>query len=155
MVARAGETAETTGRVSQLADSIASAATLARVAQAYAAATARHPELRRPLTWNGARAILRRERIPLVMVPLIRPAALISSGGVSVLMLNSNIPPRRHTHFVAHELAHHWLHGAGDEGTVYHMATDWPDDPREDEAEILAALLLGGPRFAEFLPPRG
>jgi Zn-dependent peptidase ImmA (M78 family) len=107
-----------------------------------------HPELRRPVTWNGLRAILRRLGIPIVMAPMVRPAALLSQLGASVLLLDADTPPRRHTYFVAHELAHFWLHADEPDVPVYHYDACYSDDPREDDAEILATLMLGGPRFS-------
>jgi hypothetical protein len=110
-----------------------------------------HPELNEPLTWNGVRAVLRRESIELVMVPMVKEAALISAGGAAVILLNSELPPRRHTYRVAHELGHAWLHAdsvLGDENEhrwSYHMESECTPDPREDEAEAMALLLLRGP----------
>lgn len=114
---------------------------------ALAQARAAHPELRRPLTWNGAVAICRRLGIPLVYAPMVRPARCLALLGTPVLMLDSNTPPRRHTYFVAHELAHVFLHVDPSEGAVFNMEPCDPDDPREEEAEVLATLMLGGPRF--------
>lgn len=110
-------------------------------------ARALHPELRRPLTWNGLLAVLRRERIQVVHAPLSRPAALISGLGTHVLLLNSDLPPRRHTYYAAHEYAHAKLHVGEGEEPCFFMDHDWGDDPREDEAEYFAACLLGGPRW--------
>lgn len=119
----------------------------ARVDRVLAAVRERHPELRRRLSWNGLAAVLRRERIQVVRVPMRTPAALLHRGGVSILMLNSDLPPRRHTYYCAHELGHHFLHADQELEPVFHMDVIWPDDPREDEAEYFAACLLGGPRW--------
>ena len=105
-----------------------------------------HPEARVPLGWNGLLAILRRERISVVYAPLLRPAALLTNRGISVLLLNSDLPPRRHTYYGAHELGHAWLHADTETEACFHMDVVWPDDPREDEAEYCAACLLGGPQ---------
>lgn len=106
-----------------------------------------HPELRRALTWNGARALCRRLEIPVVFAPMPRPAKVIAPLGTPVILLDPNTPPRRHTAVLAHEIAHVLLGHTAD-GRVYHMEACWPDDPREDEAEVLAMLMLGGPRFS-------
>lgn len=111
------------------------------------AARASHPELGRPLTWNGARSICRRLGVPIVVAPMPRPAKLIAPLGSPVILLDAGTPPRRHTSFLAHELAHLFL-GHLEMGPVWHMEPCWPDDPREDEAEVLAMLMLGGPKFA-------
>jgi hypothetical protein len=107
----------------------------------------RYPaELRGALTWNGLRSILGAERIPLVPTTMVRPAALIAGGGVAVMLINNNVPGRRHLAFAAHELAHRYLHAHEDDGAAevcYHMDVDWSEDPREDEAELLAVWLLG------------
>lgn len=108
---------------------------------------AQHPELRRRLTWNGARAILRRLRIEVVYAPGVSEAALVCMGGVTVVLLNSDVPPRRHTYRLAHELAHYWLHADREAEPVYRMDAMWPDDTREDEAELVATVMLGGPRY--------
>jgi Zn-dependent peptidase ImmA (M78 family) len=108
----------------------------------------RHPELRRVLTWNGVRAICRRLGIPIIAVPMPRPAKLIAPLGTPVILVDANTPPRRHTWFVAHELAHVFLGHACGEEFVFHLHECWPDDPREDEAEVLTTLMLGGPEFS-------
>jgi hypothetical protein len=101
-------------------------------------------ELRGALTWNGLLAILHRERIPVVRTPLVRSAALLSGGGVTVMLLNADVPGRRHLAFAAHELAHAWLHVHEGSEVCFHMDDVWPEgDAREDEAELLATWLLG------------
>ncbi|HET8778006.1 MAG TPA: ImmA/IrrE family metallo-endopeptidase [Candidatus Limnocylindria bacterium] len=102
-----------------------------------------HPEMARPLTWNGLVAILRRERIPLVRTALVRTAACLTGGRVTVILVNSNVPPRRHTYFVAHELAHAWIHADDEADPVFHIDLERADDVREEEAELLATWLLG------------
>jgi|SRR5579872_3954942 len=104
-----------------------------------------HPELAEPLTWDAVRAIAEREGIALVAVALARPAKLVAYDGGWMILVNSNLPARRHTYFAAHELGHLWLHRGGDTGErlVYHMDTNWSDDPREDDAELFAQRVLG------------
>jgi hypothetical protein len=122
----------------------------ARIRGAYERLRARHPrELAGPLTWNGAQSILRRERIRVVRLPMLRPAALIHGGGVRVMLLDTSAPGRRHLPCIAHELAHVELDCREEDSAlpVYHMQPAWPDGDREDDAEVLAMILLGGPRF--------
>lgn len=123
-------------------------AVTARCLAVLEAARVIHPELRRPLTWNGARAVCRRLEIPLVFHRMPRAGRVVALLGTPVIVLNPDVPPRRHTMVLAHEIAHVLLHVERDGEAVYHMDACWPDDPREDEAEVLATLLLGGPRFA-------
>lgn len=106
-----------------------------------------HPELSGPLTWEGVRAILRREGVLYAPVPLPQPARLIGHEGVWVILVDSR-QPRRHTYFVAHELGHLWAHvdRCGERwDCVYNMGVNWEEDPREDEAEYVAMQLLRGP----------
>lgn len=119
------------------------------IAAVLAAKREQHPELAAPLRWPGFRRLLARENIALYVRALGRPAQLVNFDGAWAILINANTPPRRHTYFGAHELAHLWLHHDPlcDRAEVcYNMDTDWPDDPREDEAEFLAACLLGGPQ---------
>lgn len=105
-----------------------------------------HPELSSPLHWPGLRQILTREGVLLARAPLDRSAQLVPYDGVWVLLINADAPARRHTYFAAHELGHLWLHvehGHERWEHCYHMATDWPDDPREDDAELFAQMVLG------------
>ena len=114
-----------------------------------AAKRAIHPELGEPLRWHGFRRILARENIALYLRSLGRPAQLVNFRGAWAIIINASSPARRHTYFGAHELAHLWLHHdptCDRREICYNMSTDWPDDPREDEAEYLAACLLGGPQ---------
>ena len=101
-----------------------------------------HPELWEPLTWNGLRAILRREQIKLVTTRMSRPAAAIVNGGVAVIVLNSDYVTRRHTYVATHELGHIWLHGNCDGELCAFVDMDWRHDPREDEAEWFAMCVL-------------
>lgn len=108
-----------------------------------------HRELRRPLDWAGFRAICAREDVLVELAPMDREAMLAGYGGVWMIVINANEHPRRHTYRGAHELGHLWAHV--DQGPLgrfeacYHMDVEWPDDPREDEAEYIATLLLRGP----------
>jgi hypothetical protein len=105
-----------------------------------------HPELQAPLSWETMSVILQRERITLLMLPLMHDAQVISCDGVSVIAINSSAPVARHTYFAAHEWAHIKLHFKEAGEIVYHTSACWPDDPREDDAEHFATQLLMGPR---------
>lgn len=105
-----------------------------------------HPELREPLTWLSMSAILQREGITLITIPLVHDAQVISCDGVSVIAINSNAPVVRHTYFAAHEYGHIKLHFKEPHEIVYHTSACWPEDPREDDAEYFATSLLMGPQ---------
>lgn len=110
-----------------------------------------HPELHRPLTWRGLQRVCARERVDLVLRAHCEEAQLIGFGGSFAIIVNAELPARRHTYRAAHELAHLWLHVDQAEGrsvAVYNFSDYDGPDPREDEAEYLTALLLAGPRFA-------
>lgn len=110
-----------------------------------------HPELQQPLTWNAMTRILGRERIVLFTTPLVHNAQVISCDGVSVIAINSNATVARHTYYAAHEWGHIKLHFRDPGEIVYHTTACWPDDPREDDAEHFATVLLMGPASAS--PP--
>lgn len=118
----------------------------ARIDAVIAALREAHPELRRPATWHGVRRVLKRLRIRVIFQPMRAEAKVLNMGGVAVVALNSDLPYRRHTYRLLHELGHVVLHG-DDDGVVFNMTPCWPDDPREDDAEYFAAQLLGGPEF--------
>lgn len=106
-----------------------------------------HPELRARLTWNGFLAILRRERVHLLRVPLARPGKLLGFDGAWTILVDAS-RPARHLAYGCHELAHLWLHVDESEGrfeVCYNMDDADGDDPRESEAEFLAACLIEGP----------
>jgi hypothetical protein len=106
-----------------------------------------HPELDRPLTWPAVQRILARERVRLYVQTLPNPARLIRFGQRFAIAINSDAPVRRHTYFAAHELGHLWLHvqNEPDTGVVcFHMDREWHADPREDDAEYFATVLLNG-----------
>lgn len=100
-----------------------------------------HPELRAPLTWNGLRAILRRERIQLEHAEIATPAALITFRGRPRILLNPTTSIARHSYYVAHELAHWWAHGEAE--PVYYVGDESPNAIREDEADDMATWMLG------------
>jgi Zn-dependent peptidase ImmA (M78 family) len=110
---------------------------------------ASHPELRRPLTWSGARAIMRREGIRLVRAPIATPAALLQLGGRAVIVLNSRLPVGRQSYYVAHELAHLWAHGADE--PVYYIGDGSVAEDREDEADLIATWMLAEEHIRAFL----
>lgn len=109
-----------------------------------------HPELREPLTWAGLRVILAREDVGLLFGDLPRPAQLTQFWGKWSILLDSSVPGRRHIEYATHELAHLWLHhDAAHERheRVYNM-DDWEGpDPRENDAELFCAIVLGSVRY--------
>ena len=113
----------------------------------------RHPELSRPLTWPALLRVCEREgvvvRVSRVRMP--RQAQLIPYAAAWTIILSGDAPARRRTYLGAHEMGHLWLHHdpLHDRAErVYNMDTHWPDDPREDDAELFAALVLMGPARA-------
>jgi IrrE N-terminal-like domain len=112
-----------------------------------------HPELARGLTWPGMTRICQREGVRLCTSPepLPRPAQLVPFRGRWGILLSKDAPFRRHTYLAAHELGHLWLHHDQQHDRaerVYNMDTWWVDDPREDDAELFASLVLMGPTRA-------
>lgn len=110
-----------------------------------------HPELARALTWPGLVRICDREgvRIRVSPAPIPRRAQLVPYAGRWTILISKGSPARRHTYDAAHELGHLWLHHdrtAERWERVYNMDTHWADDPREDDAELFASIVLMGPR---------
>lgn len=106
-----------------------------------------HRELRAPLTWAGFREICGREGIVVTLADVERPGCIFGfDGSWTILLSNRGV---RQLHYGAHELGHLWAHidqePLGRFEATYYMDTGWPDDPREDEADYVAALLLMGP----------
>lgn len=108
-----------------------------------AAKRQRHPELRGPVTWDGFLRVCEREGVSVLHAPLPAEGVMLTALGSAVMVLNSRLPARWNTYRGVHELAHHWLHGEL-EPTVYTMSTERLDDPREDDAEYVTALLMQG-----------
>lgn len=117
-----------------------------------------HPELARPLTWPGLERICAREgvRVRVSPEPMPRPAQLVPFLGRWAILLSRAAPYRRHTYLATHELGHLWLHHDRTSERwerVYNMDANWADDPREDDAELFAQLVLMGPRRSRpFIP---
>lgn len=108
-----------------------------------------HPELTRPLTWPGLERICAREGVRIAFQRLPREAQLVPFLGGWTIVLNKELPFRRHTYRGAHELGHLWLHHDlkhDRSERVYNMDTEWEADPREDDAELFAQIILMGPR---------
>lgn len=107
-----------------------------------------HRELRRPLSWAGFHDICAREGVIVTQADVERPACIFGFDGSWTILLS--IRGVRQLHYGAHELGHLWAHidqePLGRFEATYYMDTGWPDDPREDEADYVAALLLMGPR---------
>lgn len=118
-----------------------------------AAKREQHPELRRALTWRGIERICTREGVLLVVRAHSEAAQLVGYDGTWSILVNANLPLRRHAYYAAHELAHLWLHVDAADGRgamVFNFSGYAGDDPREDDAEALATLMLGGPRFSRY-----
>ena len=114
----------------------------------------RFPQLASPVTWNTLRRIIDDEQIEVETMPILRPARLVGFGGVWTMILSSNHPVRRHTYYAAHELGHVWLHvddADGRDVCSYHFDRDDSNDPREEDAETVAAWLLGDRQIRSFL----
>jgi hypothetical protein len=104
-----------------------------------------HPELRKPLDWKGARAVLAREGVLFATAPIAHAARLTQIDGAWTVLVSTRVHPRRYTYYAAHELAHLWLHvdRAGIERweEVYNY-DDGGDPEQEDDAEWLATAML-------------
>jgi Zn-dependent peptidase ImmA (M78 family) len=113
-----------------------------------------HPELARALSWPAFQRICEREGVRLRRSPepMPRPAQLIPYLGRWTILFNCDAPHRRLTYYGAHELGHLWLHHDSRFERwerVYNMDTYWANDPREDDAELFASLVLMGPTRAK------
>lgn len=86
--------------------------------------------------------------VPIIWRRMPRDARVVAPLGTPVIVLNPDVPPRRHTAVLAHEIAHVFMHLDARDVVVFNLDACWPDDPREDEAEVLAILMLGGPEFS-------
>lgn len=102
-----------------------------------------HPELRAAVSYEGLKAVCAREGIAVLHGPLPTAGAALTYESRSVILIDSRRQARRETYVLAHELGHVWLHAEA-EPVIYHMDEPWPDDPREDEAEAVATMLLQG-----------
>lgn len=106
-----------------------------------------HPELRRPMDWSGFKAVCAREGIHLALADIERAACLFCIDGNWVIAIRQE--GVRQLHPGAHELGHLWAHvdqePLGRYEATYYMDTEWADDPREEEADHIAALLIMGP----------
>jgi hypothetical protein len=118
-----------------------------------------HTELSRALSWPALLRVCQREgvRVRVSKGPIPRLAQLVPFDGTWTIVISRDAPSRRHTYLVAHELGHLWLHHdrtAERWEQVYNMDVDWADDPREDDAELFAQLILMGPqRSAPLVQP--
>jgi Zn-dependent peptidase ImmA (M78 family) len=100
------------------------------------------------MTWAGFRSVCNREGIFLALADIERAACLFSIDGTWVIAIRRE--GVRQLMPGAHELGHLWAHvdqePLGRYEATYHMDVDWADDPREDEANYIASLLIMGPR---------
>lgn len=114
-----------------------------RVGRTVEAKREQHPELRTAVSYQDLLSVCNREGITVRHGPLPTAGVAISHGENRIIGLSTLGPVRFMAYALAHEMAHIWMHG-DDEPAVYHMIEPWPDDPREDEAEYLATILLQG-----------
>lgn len=125
--------------------------TVMHIAEIVTAKAREHQELDHPLTWPGFLRICGREGVNVRVrkEAMVRPAQLVPYLGEWTIVISGSAPARRHTYLGAHELAHLWLHVDLKHERwerIYSMDFDWCDDPREDEAEVCASMILMGPR---------
>lgn len=106
-----------------------------------------HPELRQPLDWSGFRAVCAREGIVVELADVQRAACLFCVDGTWVIVIRQD--GVRQLMPGAHELGHLWAHvdqePLGRYEATYYMDSEWADDPREEEADHIAGLLILGP----------
>jgi hypothetical protein len=118
-----------------------------------------HPELRAPLTLQGLRRVLARERIAWLVRRHPRPAQLVPFLGQWSIVVDVRTPVAQYTICGAHELGHLWLHHDPHfdrwETRVYEHGGGW-DSEHEADAERFAELLVRGPEkpVSPPLPPK-
>lgn len=116
-----------------------------------------HGELTAPLGWTTLRNVLEREGIMVTRAQMQRRAHVFCSFGVSVVVINSNVPNRSWVKLVAHEYGHIKLHlvdESQEDVVVRNLSPCQRGDPREYEAELFARLILGGPSLTIEDDPR-
>jgi Zn-dependent peptidase ImmA (M78 family) len=131
-----------------------SRARLRHLRRVLAAKVRQHPELRDPLDWPTLLAVAHREEVDVLARPLTVPAKLVRFAGRYAIVVNANEHPRRHTYRAAHELGHLWLHVDDAEGRdtqSFNFSDFASPDAREDEAELVAAWLLGDESVRRYL----
>jgi hypothetical protein len=96
---------------------------------------------------NGARIrdVLIRERIVVVRAPIRKSRALVDDLGNAAILLSTRGQVRDQWKRLAHEYAHIKLHFMERGEIVCNEVSCNKGDPREDEANLFAALLVGGP----------
>jgi Zn-dependent peptidase ImmA (M78 family) len=109
-----------------------------------------HPELSEPLTYATLRQILAREDVVLLHGACERPAQLVQYWGRWHIVIDTDVPRRRHLYYATHELGHLWLHHdptAERWERVYNTDYWEGPDPRENDAETFCAIVLGIARY--------
>lgn len=96
----------------------------------------RHPELRRPVVWEGFTAIAQREGIRVRVVPLARPARLLRIGHRVFIQINESLTRYQRTLYGMHELCHFWRDDPGE--PCYYAEEDGVPSAAEEFADIFA-----------------
>ena len=75
---------------------------------------ARHPELTEPVTFDGFRAIAKREHITVQLVLLSRPGRLLRIGEHVFIQLDKRLSVTDRTLAGMHEMCHFWRDDPGE-----------------------------------------
>lgn len=98
-----------------------------------------------PVRWRQLRVVLAKENIVLRRYAMGPRAYVVGWDGNFVIALRNTIEPARAVKILLHEYAHAKLHFTERGEVVRQLLPCTKDDPREDEANLLAALLWHGP----------
>lgn len=82
----------------------------------------RHPELARPVVWDGFVRMAARDGVNVRTLPLSRPARLLRYGRQVCIQLNRGLSRTARTTYGMHELCHLWRDDPGQ--SFYHVAED-------------------------------
>lgn len=99
----------------------------------------KHPELKRPVTWDGFVAMAHREGITVRVLPLSEPGRLVRCGARVFIQISDEIPRAERTWVGMHELTHFWRDDPGI--PVYYASADWRHAAAEDFANVFAWLV--------------
>jgi hypothetical protein len=98
-----------------------------------------------PVRWRQLRTMLAAERIRIRAIPMRPRAYVTGTDGNYVIAIRETIDQRQAVKLVLHEFAHVKLGHLGDVEVERQLFPCLKDDPREHEANLLAALLWHGP----------